>query len=62
VSGVIDRPKERQGEVRAALRVSRAGGIDGRLRLRWHEGGKAPTALISGSLGETKVRARSPAP
>ncbi len=61
VSGSVDRSPTREGRVRAVLRVSGTGG-EGRLRLRWKEGSGDGSAHISGSLGRTRVEARSPAP
>ncbi len=62
VSGSVDRSLARQGSVRAVLRLSDTDGAVGRLTLGWKEGVDHASARISGSLGQTRVEARSPAP
>jgi pimeloyl-ACP methyl ester carboxylesterase len=74
VSGSVDRPRGRNGIVRAHLQVSPANGsstlpeadglvgLVGRLTIQWPEGADHANAHIRGTLGHTKVLAQSPAP
>ncbi len=62
VSGIIDRPAGRQGIVRATLRLAASDGTNGRLTVRWSEGGDAPVAHIAGTIAHAKAVAQTPAP
>jgi hypothetical protein len=62
VSGTLDCGRGPGGLVRAALRVTRAAGVAGRLLATWPVDAAPAMARIEGSFGAVQVRAQVPAP
>jgi len=62
IDGTIDRPTDRVGRVRANLVVSPTIGSKGRLTMTWVEGTEHAMVDIHGTLGNSRVATRGPAP
>jgi len=62
VSGALERPQGRGGDVLARIDVVGPQGIAGRLRVRWREGVAEAHAVVRGSLGGKVVNATMSAP
>jgi hypothetical protein len=62
VSGKIERPRGRIGEVRAWLHLAGADGLTGDLIALWPEGIADSRANIRGTLNGAAVHAQVPAP
>ncbi|HEV7612217.1 MAG TPA: alpha/beta fold hydrolase [Steroidobacteraceae bacterium] len=62
VSGKIEKPRGRTGEVRAPLHLAAADGLTGDIMVEWPEGIAGSGATIRGILGGAAVNARTSAP
>ncbi len=62
VSGKIEKPRGRAGEVRARLHLAAVGGLTGDVAVKWPEGIAGSRTTIRGFLGGAAVHARTSAP
>ena len=62
VSGALERSPGPFAGIRARLKIAGLGGLDGTLRIGWHEGVPAPLARIDGVIGGQVLAAVAPAP